>query len=232
MDNCNSINQYYSDVTDGDGKIVPGKCFKGGIYKEQPKFNLNSYLNYNSKDYYSWINKNFKDYSFEQDYSLKTFDDICGQTKEYSLKPQQKFAGRIFNTLTDNKGILIYHGLGSGKTQTSIIIGEAFKFRNVKTVPVGNVVGNVVGNTGPGSTSGLGGQVKESDIIQPARADTIVLIVVPASLVEQYYSAIIGFVEDDTIKSASGQILIAGERQFYLNKKLRNAIDKRPVRTE
>ena len=226
MDNCNSINQYYSDVTDGDGKIVPGKCFKGGIYKEQPKFNLNSYLNYNSKDYYSWINKNFKDYSFEQDYSLKTFDDICGQTKEYSLKPQQKFAGRIFNTLTDNKGILIYHGLGSGKTQTSIIIGEAFKFRNVKTVPVGNVVGNVVGNTGPGSTSGLGGQVKESDIIQPARADTIVLIVVPASLVEQYYSAIIGFVEDDTIKSASGQILIAGERQFYLNKKLRNAIDQ------
>ena len=186
------LNQYYSDVTDS-GVIVPSKFFNKKVYTS--KFDFNNYLKYKSKEYYSWINRSFsKDYSFPSDYSSKTFDNLCGSA-DYSLKPQQKFAGRIFNTLVDNKGLLIYHGLGSGKTQTSIVIGEAFKFRNVK------------GNT-----------------IIPGRTDSVVLIVVPAALVEQYYSEIIGHVEDGTIKSASGQILINGERQFYLNKKVRNAI--------
>jgi hypothetical protein len=166
--------------------------------------NVNSYLNYKSKDYYSWINNTLKDYSFPADYSAKSFEDIC-ESKEYSLKPQQKFAARVINTHTDNKGMLIYHGLGSGKTQTSIIIGETFKFRNVKAQK-------------------LSGSAYPTDIIQPARTDSVVLIVVPAALVDQYYSEIIGYIEDGTIKSASGEVLINGERQFYLNKKLRNAI--------
>jgi len=192
INEINEINQYYSDVTE-DNEIVSLKHFNKKVYHD--KFHVNDYLNYKSKEYYSWINKNFsKDYSFPLDYSSKTFDDLCSST-DYSLKPQQKFAGRIFNTLVDNKGILIYHGLGSGKTQTSIVIGEAFKFRNVK------------GNT-----------------IIPGRTDSVILIVVPAALVDQYYSEIIGQIENGIIKSASGQVLINGTRQFYLNQKVRNAI--------
>ena len=178
------INQYYTDPVAFDKKIY------------NKKFDVNDYKNYKSREYYSWINKSFENYSFPLDYSLQTFDDICNSV-DYSLKPQQKFAGRIFNTLVDNKGILIYHGLGSGKTQTSIVIGEAFKFRNVK-----------------------GGKIIEG------RTDTVVLIVVPAALVDQYYLEILGNVENDVIKSASGQIIINGDRQFYLNKKLRNAVSK------
>ena len=186
------LNQYYSDVTENDVNIV-SKYFNKKVYT--PKFDFNDYIKYKSKEYYAWINKSFlKDYSFPPDYSSKTFENLC-ESSDYSLKPQQKFAGRIFNTHVENKGLLIYHGLGSGKTQTSIVIGEAFKFRNVK------------GNT-----------------IITGRTDSIVLIVVPAALVEQYYSEIIGNIENGTIKSASGQILINGERQFYLNKKVRNAI--------
>ena len=59
---CNEFNQYYTDVVI-DGKIVNDRCFKGlTVYKE--KFNVKSYNNYDSKGYYDWINKNFKEYAF------------------------------------------------------------------------------------------------------------------------------------------------------------------------
>lgn len=177
------LNQYFQDTPQNES-----------VYPMMKNFNVNSYKNYKNKDYYTWINNSFKNYSFPESYKQNTFQQIC-DNENYSLKPQQKFAGRIINTFTDNKGILIYHGLGSGKTQTGIVIGEAFKFRNVK------------GNK-----------------IIPGRTDTTVLIVVPAALVEQYYSEIIGHVENGLIKSATGQIIIEGERQFYLNAKVRNAI--------
>ena len=113
------INQYYSDIVDETGNIVPSKYFNKKVYNNFISKEVNSYNNYKSKDYYSWINKSFaKDYSFPPDYSSKTFEELC-ENVDYSLKPQQKLAGRIFNTLVDNKGILIYHGLGSGKTQLS-----------------------------------------------------------------------------------------------------------------
>lgn len=170
--------------------------FDKRVYNNFTDFKLNDYLKYKSRDYYTWINDNLNDYSFPRDYGSQTFESLC-ENVDYSLKPQQKFAGRIFNTLVDNTGMLIYHGLGSGKTQTSIVIGEAFKFRNVKgNVPIAG------------------------------RSDTVVLIVVPAALVDQYYSEIIGNVESGIIKSASGQIVINGERQFYLNQKVRKAISE------
>ena len=178
-------NQYYSGSVTGSE-----------LYKNNLNFNFNNYNKYQSKKYYEWINKNFNDYSFNPEYSSKTFEDIC-ENPEYSLKPQQKFAGKIFNTNVDNSGILIFHGLGSGKTQTSIVIGEAFKFRDVN--------GNIL----------------------RGRQENDVLIVVPAALVEQYYSEIIGFIDKGLIKSASGEILINGERQYYINKALRNTVNLR-----
>jgi len=191
MDNCNDYNQYYTDVV-VDGKIMNELCFKGSsVYPKMKTFSVNSLKNYNSKDYYSWINDNFKEYSFPEE---DTFS--CDLTDNYSLKQQQKFAGRIFNTYSDNRGMLVYHGLGSGKTQTSIVIGEAFKFRNT-----------------------------EDDRPIDNRADTRVLIVVPAALVEQYYSEIIGRIENGNIRSASGQILINGDRQYYFDAGVRSALE-------
>jgi hypothetical protein len=197
---CNYDNQYYTDVIDSECNLLVNNCFNGEeVYPPMKDFNFRNFLNYKSKNYYEYINSKFDKYSFPPDYKSLTFDDIC-DSKDYSLKQQQKFAGRIFNTHVDNNGILIYHGLGSGKTQTSIVIGEAFKFRNA---------------------------VNNERI--PGRTDTRVLIVVPASLVEQYYSEIIGFIEDGKIKSASGQIIIQGSRQFYLDKVLRGIINRQNV---
>jgi hypothetical protein len=56
------------------------------------------------------------------------------------------------------------------------------------------------------------------------RAETHVLIVVPVALVNQYYNEIIGHIENGKIKSATGEILINGERQYYLDSITRDAI--------
>lgn len=200
MSDCNNYNQYYTDVVI-DGKIVNERCFKGSkVYSNIKDYKFNSFSDYKSDEYYAWINREFNKYAFppekfnEETYNPEImYQSICN-AKEYSLKPQQKFAARVMNTHTDNKGILIYHGLGSGKTQTSIIIGEAFKFR------------------------------RTDDFIINDRAPTHVLIVVPKALKEQYYAEIIGKIENGKIKSATGEILINEERQFYLDEDLREAI--------
>ena len=197
---CNKYNQYYSDVVI-DGKIVNERCFKGSeVYKDVKNFKINNYLNFDSDKYYNWINNSFKQYAFPDEKFNSTgynaeavYQDICNPV-EYSLKPQQKFAGRVMNTNVENRGMLIYHGLGSGKTQTSIVVGEAFKFRNVK------------------------------DAVIEGRTDSRVFIVVPAALVDQYYNEIIGQLENGKIKSATGEILINGDRQYYLDEITRESI--------
>ena len=55
------INQYYTDPVAFDKKIY------------NKKFDVNDYKNYKSREYYSWINKSFENYSFPLDYSLQTF---------------------------------------------------------------------------------------------------------------------------------------------------------------
>jgi len=196
--NCNGFNQYYTDIVDSNGKMV--SCFDGGIYSKAIGLNVNSYKNYQSKGYYTWINENFKDYSFplenydSEDYSPENAFSMNCESKTYSLKQQQKFAGRIFNTSTDINSMLIYHGLGSGKTQTSIVIGEAFKLRKIDNTLI------------------------------PGRTDSRILIVVPAALQQQYYSEIIGKYESGIIKSAPGEIWISGDRQYYSSKSVRSAL--------
>jgi len=192
MEGCNTFNQYYTDIVDAQGNIV--HCFDGKIYPEGKTFGVNNYKGYNSKGYYNWINDNFKDYAFpDEEYNEADYARIC-ESQVYSLKQQQKFAGRLFNTHTDINSMLIYHGLGSGKTQTSIVVGEAFKFRTVKNA------------------------------IIEGRAESRVYIVVPAALQNQYYSEIIGKYEMGVIKSAPGEIWISGERQYYANKAVRIAL--------
>jgi len=203
MSSCNEYNQYYNDIIDSEGNLVTTKCFDGKeIYLTQKAFKVNNFKNYNNIGYYAWIDKNFKDYSFSEDNfdseeyePEKQFNEICNNVS-YSLKQQQKFAGRIFNTNTDINGMLIYHGLGSGKTQTSIVVGEAFKYRTVNNRPI------------------------------KGRSDTRVFIVVPAALQEQYYREIIGRYDSGFLKSASGQILIMGERQFYTDKFVRESLER------
>jgi hypothetical protein len=96
---CNNYNQYYSDTLDSLGNFDQTKCFKGSeIYPKMRNFAINNYKDYKSKDYYNFINKNLGEYSFPSNYADLTFEDICN-SKDYSLKPQQKFAGRVLTPM-------------------------------------------------------------------------------------------------------------------------------------
>jgi len=99
------------------------------------------------------------------------------------LKKQQKLVPRIINPQTNLKGLLVFHGLGSGKTGTSIIVGEACKHI---------------------STDGTSISEKSN------RSKGRVLVVGPASLVDQYKNEILGKI---SFKKS-------GETQEELNKKL------------
>jgi superfamily II DNA or RNA helicase len=200
MDPCDEYNQYYSEIVGPAGGVDKTKCFDGRVYKDQKPFQVNSYKDYNGQGYYDWVNGTFGKYTFnKENYDDPEYDDdgaynlLCNSSV-YSLKQQQKFAGRIMNTHTDINSMLIYHGLGSGKTQTSIVIGEAFKFRKTNR--------SQISGRSPGK----------------------VLIVVPAALRRQYFFEIVGRFESGQIKSAPGEIWISGQQQYYTTDTLKNSI--------
>jgi superfamily II DNA or RNA helicase len=75
--------------------------------------------------------------------STETLKQLC-QPKKFKLQPQQQFLSEF---LYDNKkkinGLLIYHGIGSGKTCTAINIAEKFKKEyNIMVVLPAALIGN------------------------------------------------------------------------------------------
>jgi len=96
--------------------------------------NYDNFKFFNNLDFLEFVNKKYGDDAFSGDspfvfkdtYIQLSNSELCNPT-EYSLKPQQKFVGQIVNPSTNIKSSLVYHGLGSGKTCTSLVVGEAFK---------------------------------------------------------------------------------------------------------
>jgi len=100
--------------------------------KKIPKFEMNvpSYYLNNRKVFIRFINKLFEPYKreLELETSQITCDDIGKEsTKEFSLLFHQKIIRDYMNLYTPYRGLLLYHGLGSGKTCTSIAIAEGLK---------------------------------------------------------------------------------------------------------
>ena len=90
------------------------------------KFNNDDLLNFVNEKYGNGAFSDGSPFIFKDDYIDESNEDICNPT-EYSLKPQQKFVGQFINPSTNFKNSLVFHGLGSGKTCTSLVVGEAFK---------------------------------------------------------------------------------------------------------
>jgi hypothetical protein len=121
------LQYYYKDKTLRD---------KFKINCEDKNFNdFNNTDNFNNEDFLKFINDKYgpdafsggeSPFMFNDDYIKETNEQLCNP-EEYSLKPQQKFVGQYINPATNFNKSLIYHGLGSGKTCTSIVVGEAFK---------------------------------------------------------------------------------------------------------
>jgi len=88
-------------------------------------------LSVNGKLFPSWIIHNFKDYKIAAEY-IDDNNDICNINKEEGkkeLRNYQIFVNKYLDYNSPYNGILLYHGLGSGKTATSIgIYNNLYKY--------------------------------------------------------------------------------------------------------
>lgn len=103
-------------------KRLPKKK-KNVIYK------VSSYYMNNREIFINFINSLFEPYRDQilDDSSAITCETIGSVTEEFSLLTHQKIVRDYLNLFTPYRGLLLYHGLGSGKTCTSIAIAEGMK---------------------------------------------------------------------------------------------------------
>ena len=124
MTDC--LQYYYENPEDAEKYKIncKGKVFPG----------LNNVETFNNKDLLEFINKEYSSeafpenspFEFKPDYISLSNTEIC-KSAEMSLAPQQKFMGQLMGPGTNFNNCLVFHGLGSGKSCTSIVIGEALK---------------------------------------------------------------------------------------------------------
>ena len=88
----------------------------------------NYYMN-NREIFINFINSLFEPYRVEMQNNNEGIScDTIGKTNtDFSLLTHQKIVRDYMNLYTPYRGLLLYHGLGSGKTCTSIAIAEGMK---------------------------------------------------------------------------------------------------------
>ena len=119
--------QYYYDNPE-DAEKYRINC-NGKIFE-----NLNDVDTFNNKELLEFIQREYSGeafpenspFEFKDNYINLSNNEIC-KSVEMSLAPQQKFMGQIMGPSSNFNNMLIFHGLGSGKSCTSIVIGEALK---------------------------------------------------------------------------------------------------------
>ncbi len=131
-DNC-TLQYYYKS---------PEESAKYKINCDNKKFpDFDSIKNFNNENFLNFVNEKYNDvafngdspFTFKDSYINQTNEQICN-VDEFSLKPQQKFVGQFINPATNFNNTLVFHGLGSGKTCTSLVIAEAFKTTSSKKI--------------------------------------------------------------------------------------------------
>ena len=78
-------------------------------------------LTKNGRIFPLWVLKNFKKYELPK-IIRKEGEDPCNEVIKNELNLYQKFIGQYLNYRSPFRDILVYHGLGSGKTATAINI--------------------------------------------------------------------------------------------------------------
>jgi hypothetical protein len=90
---------------------------------------VSSYYMNNREIFINFINSLFEPYRIEMQQNKENIscDDIGNTTTDFSLLTHQQIVRDYINLYTPYRGLLLYHGLGSGKTCTSIAIAEGMK---------------------------------------------------------------------------------------------------------
>jgi len=96
-----------------------------------PEYNIaaSSYYMNNREVFVNFVNGLFYDYKMDLQDETKNIscEDIGKDTGEIGLLTHQKIVRDYINLNTPYRGLLLYHGLGSGKTCSSIAIAEGIK---------------------------------------------------------------------------------------------------------
>ncbi len=99
--------------------------------KKQPPviIRVPSYYMNNRELFINFINSLFEPYKkeFEENKENISCDNIGSTNQKLSLLTHQKIVRDYMNLYTPYRGLLLYHGLGSGKTCSSIAIAEGMK---------------------------------------------------------------------------------------------------------
>lgn len=78
-------------------------------------------LTQNGKLFPSWVIKNFKKYKIPREENIEDGLDVCNVKREkLNLRNYQLFLSKFLDFNSPFNSILIYHGMGSGKTATAI----------------------------------------------------------------------------------------------------------------
>ena len=124
------IERGVAELDPADWKVLPGTSLKERLPVKQPpvKFRLSSYYMDNRKIFVNFINSFFQQYRSELEQSEKELTcDSLKETETFSLLTHQKLVRDYMNLYTPYRGLLLYHGLGSGKSCSSIAIAEGMK---------------------------------------------------------------------------------------------------------
>mgnify|MGYP005988645547 CR=1 FL=1 len=97
--------------------------------KQKVNYKVSSYYMNNRKYFINFINSLFEPYRDDilDDSKDITCDNLNVVSTDINLLTHQKLVRDYVNLYTPYRGLLLYHGLGSGKTATSIAIAEGMK---------------------------------------------------------------------------------------------------------
>lgn len=119
--------QYYYDNPEDTEKYKLSCEYKYFKDLYEPKtYTHDNLMKFIRTNYSSEAFKEDSPFEFKEGYIDLSNDEIC-KTTDMSLGPQQKFMGQILGPNSNFNNMLIFHGLGSGKSCTSIVIAEALK---------------------------------------------------------------------------------------------------------
>lgn len=167
------------------------EAFNSLIYK--PNYMYEFIYHYFIKPYTKDPERN--PFMYSKDYKFKTIQDL--KLIKYELAKHQKFCAQFISTMTDFNGLLVYHGLGSGKTVTALAIAEANKASYI----------NDRGTVTP---------------IEGRNKACTVTIAIPKNLLKSYFDELKGDIENGALKSRISTCVIytdigdgKGYRQYY-----------------
>ena len=107
------------------------------LKKKIKSYKKKKYNYYPSVNDYSKYEEYIKEISLRKEFNIhqipKQKENNCNSQK-FNLAPHQLFLKNIFNDNTLYNGILIFHGVGVGKTCSGISIAENFKYIGKKTI--------------------------------------------------------------------------------------------------